>query len=133
MEPAAPKVPRVALLRKPFHLVPSGRRTSRTRTSTATTLQPMHSESGSEHASCGWCANPAVLPRQVAWLQWITLAWMTLECGASLWAAAQSHSIALLAFGSDSLVEMLSATVVLLQFVPRFPLKKAHADKSTAV
>ena len=35
-----------------------------------------------------------------------------------------AHSVALLAFGADSLVEMLSATVVLLQFFPRFPLKK---------
>jgi len=83
-------------------------------------------------ACCGSCAVPAALPRQVAWLLWITLTWMVLECTASLWAAAQAHSVALLAFGSDSLVEMLSATVVLLQFVPRFPLKKEHADKAAA-
>jgi divalent metal cation (Fe/Co/Zn/Cd) transporter len=82
---------------------------------------------------CGSCASDVVLPRQVAWLQWITLAWMTLECGASLWAARQSHSTALLAFGSDSLVEMLSATVVLLQFLPRFPLEKKYADRAAAV
>ena len=84
-------------------------------------------------ASCRSCAVPAALPRQVAWLQWITLTWMMLECGGSLWAAAQAHSVALLAFGADSLVEMLSATVVLLQFLPRFPLKKEHADKAAAV
>jgi len=84
-------------------------------------------------ASCGSCSAPAVLPRQVAWLQGITLTWMLLECGASLWAAAQAHSVALLAFGADSLVEMLSAAVVLLQFVPRFPLRKEHADKVVAV
>lgn len=84
-------------------------------------------------ACCGPCVVPAVLPRQVAWLQWITLTWMLVECGASLWAAAEAHSVALLAFGADSLVEMLSATVVLLQFVPRFPLKKEHADKAAAV
>ena len=35
-------------------------------------------------------------------------------------------------FGSDSLVEMLSATVVLLQFLPRFPLKKMYADRAAA-
>ena len=84
-------------------------------------------------AFCGGCATDVALPRQVAWLQWITLAWMALECGASLWAAAQSHSVALLAFGSDSLVEMLSATVVLLQFLPRFPLNKVYADRAAAV
>jgi divalent metal cation (Fe/Co/Zn/Cd) transporter len=82
---------------------------------------------------CRSCATDVALPRQVAWLQWITLAWMALECGASLWAASQSHSVALLAFGSDSLVEMLSATVVLLQFLPRFPLNKKYADRAAAV
>jgi len=82
---------------------------------------------------CGSCATEVPLPQQVLWLQWITLAWMALECGASLWAAAQSHSVALLAFGSDSLVEMLSATVVLLQFLPRLRLKKMYADRAAAV
>ena len=82
---------------------------------------------------CGSCATDGVLSRQVLWLQWVTLAWMTLECGASLWAAAQSHSVALLAFGSYSLVEMLSATVVLLQVWRRFPLKKEYADRAAAL
>jgi divalent metal cation (Fe/Co/Zn/Cd) transporter len=81
---------------------------------------------------CGECA-PAELPRTVAWLQWITIAWMTLECGASLWAAAGAKSVALLAFGSDSLVELMSAIVVLLQFMPRFQLKKKYVDKLAAV
>jgi len=52
----------------------------------------------------------------VVWLQGITVAWMLLECGLSLYAAAVAHSPAMLAFGSDSLVELLSAGVVLLQF-----------------
>jgi divalent metal cation (Fe/Co/Zn/Cd) transporter len=66
-------------------------------------------------------------------LQWITLAWMTLECGGSLFAAARAHSVALLAFGSDSLIELLSAAVVLLQFLPRLPLKKAYAERVAAI
>jgi divalent metal cation (Fe/Co/Zn/Cd) transporter len=74
-----------------------------------------------------------VLSRQVAWLQWITLGWMTLECAGSLFAAARAHSVALLTFGSDSLIELLSAAVVLLQFLPRFPLKKTHAERAAAV
>ena len=74
-----------------------------------------------------------MLSRQVAWLQWITLGWMTLECAGSLFAAARAHSTALLAFGSDSLIELLSAAVVLLQFLPRFPLKKTHAERVAAV
>ena len=69
----------------------------------------------------------------VLWLQWVTIAWMTVECGASLWAAARAHSIALLAFGSDSAVELLSAIVVLLQFMPGFPLNKARAARAAGV
>ena len=90
-------------------------------------------KSDARDACCGTCPPGVVLPRTLAWLQWITLAWMMLECGASLWAAARAHSVALLAFGADSLVEMLSATVVLLQFLPRFPLTKKHADRIAAV
>ncbi len=58
---------------------------------------------------------------------------MVLECAGSLWAVAQAHSVALLAFGSDSLIELFSASVVLLQFLPRFPLKKAHAERAAAI
>ena len=93
----------------------------------------MRSRVGDEVVSCASCDVAPALPNQVAWLQWITLAWMVLECGGSLWAAAQAHSVALLAFGSDSLIEMLSAGVVLLQFLPRFPLKKIHADRAAAI
>jgi divalent metal cation (Fe/Co/Zn/Cd) transporter len=93
----------------------------------------MHPEISTKDVCCDSCHASAVMLRQVAWLQWFTLAWMTVECGASLWAAAKAHSVALLAFGSDSLVEMLSAAVVLLQFLPRSPLKKAHADRAAGV
>jgi len=93
----------------------------------------LSADAGSKAGCCGSCAAPAALPRPVAWLQGITLGWMTLECAASLYAAARAHSVALLAFGSDSLVELLSAVVVLLQFLPRFPLKKAHAERAAAM
>jgi divalent metal cation (Fe/Co/Zn/Cd) transporter len=73
------------------------------------------------------------LPRRVAWLQTITLVWMVIECVASLSAAVQAHSVALLAFGADSLIELLSAVVVLLQFLPSFPLKKSQAEKAAAM
>lgn len=81
----------------------------------------------------GACASPPVLPRAVAWLQGITLAWMLLECAGALYAAARAQSVALLAFGADSFIELLSATVVLLQFAPRFRLSKASAERVAAV
>ncbi len=91
-----------------------------------------------EAVCCGSCAGPSTAPsaglsRQVAWLQYVTIAWMLVECALSLAAAAQAHSVALLAFGSDSLIELLSASVVLLQFLPRFPLKTMHAERAAAV
>jgi len=100
----------------------------------------MSAPSESRRVSCceGACGAPElslapVLPAGVAWLQGVTLCWMTLECGGSLLAAYRAHSVALLAFGADSLVEMLSAVVVLLQFLPRFPLRKTHADRAAAI
>ena len=90
------------------------------------------SHAADDDCSCCGPASPPILPRQLAWLQFVTLAWMLAECAGSLWAAAQAHSVALLAFGSDSLVELLSAVVVLLQFLPRFPLKKTHAEPTAA-
>ena len=83
--------------------------------------------------SCGEGSTRPVLSRRLAWLQYITIGWMLIECALSLIAAAQAHSVALLAFGSDSLIELLSASVVLLQFLPRFPLRKARAERAAAV
>jgi divalent metal cation (Fe/Co/Zn/Cd) transporter len=64
----------------------------------------------------------------VLWLQIVTLAWMLIECGVSLYAAATAHSPSLLAFGSDSLVELLSAALVLL----RYGAPKAISELTTA-
>jgi hypothetical protein len=69
----------------------------------------------------------------ILWLQGITLVWMLIECGLSLASAATACSPSMLAFGSDSLVELLSATVVLLQFLPRFPLSQRRAGRAAAV
>ena len=54
--------------------------------------------------------------RQVQRLQVFTLAWMSVEAAVSLGAAWHSRSVALAAFGGDSLVEWLSAAVVLGRF-----------------
>jgi divalent metal cation (Fe/Co/Zn/Cd) transporter len=65
----------------------------------------------------------------VVWLQGITLAWMLMECTVSLRAALSAHSPVLAAFGADSLVELLSACVVLASFLPRCPLTKDRASR----
>jgi divalent metal cation (Fe/Co/Zn/Cd) transporter len=66
----------------------------------------------------------------VFWLQGITLVWMSVECGLSLYAAAAAHSPALLAFGSDSFVELLSSGVVLLQFLPQVSISERKAARA---
>ena len=66
----------------------------------------------------------------VLWIQGVTLAWMLAEFGISAYAAATAHSPALLAFGSDSLVELLSATVVLLQWIPRISISERKASRT---
>jgi divalent metal cation (Fe/Co/Zn/Cd) transporter len=65
----------------------------------------------------------------VFWLQGITLAWMLVEFGVASYAAFTAHSPAMLAFGSDSLVELLSATVVLLQWIPGVAIPERRATR----
>lgn len=63
----------------------------------------------------------------VYWLQGITIFWMIVECGVSLYTAWSTRSIAMLAFGGDSLVELLSASIVLFSFLPKSSLSKERA------
>ena len=70
---------------------------------------------------------------QVALLQILTIGWMMIECSAALSAALRSHSAALLAFGSDSLVELLSAVIVLLQFSSVVKLNQKRAARLSGI
>jgi divalent metal cation (Fe/Co/Zn/Cd) transporter len=65
--------------------------------------------------------------RRVVQLQVITLIWMSVEAIVSLVTAWTSHSPALLAFGGDSLIELLSAAIVFWRF--RFTLAEARAAR----
>src|SRR5712692_4744214 len=62
--------------------------------------------------------SPEVL-RRVIWIQTLTLIWMSVEAVVSLGAAWIARSPALLAFGGDSAVELLSAAVVFWRFYTR--------------
>lgn len=79
---------------------------------------------GTPAAACAPQAGARVL-----WLQGVTLAWMLVEFGVSAYAAATAHSLAMMAFGSDSLVELLSAAVVLLQWTPQFSISTGRAGR----
>ena len=66
-------------------------------------------------------------------LQLITLAWMFVELGVSAYSAVSAHSAAMLAFGSDSLVETLSAATVLSQWLPKIKLAERRAARISGV
>jgi len=61
-------------------------------------------------------STPGEIRRRILWVQTCTVVWMTAEAGVALAAAWGARSPALLGFGGDSLIELLSATVVLWRF-----------------
>src|SRR5215469_16235490 len=70
---------------------------------------------------------------RVFWLQGVTLVWMLVEFGVAAYAAVTAYSPALLAFSSDSLVELISATVVLLQWIPNVSISERKAVRTASV
>jgi len=68
--------------------------------------------------------------RRVRGIQIITIVWMTVEAGVSLSAAWRARSPALVAFGGDSAVELLSAAVILWRFGSRDAQERAEKNAS---
>jgi divalent metal cation (Fe/Co/Zn/Cd) transporter len=67
---------------------------------------------------------------RVVQIQVLTLLWMTVEAAVSLSAAWSARSPALLGFGGDSAIELLSAAVVLQHFY--LTNRRAHSEERTA-
>ena len=82
---------------------------------------------------CGCVGASSEISRQIVRLQVVTLIWMVVECALALFSAWRARSPVLLAFGADSLIELLSALVVLLQFVPGLALSTARATRLAAI
>jgi divalent metal cation (Fe/Co/Zn/Cd) transporter len=74
-------------------------------------------------------STPLEVLRRVLRIQALTLIWMSVEAGVSLEAAWTARSPALLAFGGDSAVELLSAAVVFRRFY--LPPRREHAEERT--
>jgi divalent metal cation (Fe/Co/Zn/Cd) transporter len=70
---------------------------------------------------------PLETTRRIIWIQSLTLVWMSMEAVVSLGAAWFARSPALLGFGGDSAVELLSAAVVLWRFYS--PSRGNHAEQ----
>jgi divalent metal cation (Fe/Co/Zn/Cd) transporter len=65
--------------------------------------------------------------KQIVSLQLITILWMCAEAAIALFAALRAHSVALLGFGADSGIELVSAFVVFLR-----SKKVSHMNEKTA-
>lgn len=57
-------------------------------------------------------AERAVLIRQAFRLEWLSIAWMVIEGAVALGAGITAHSLLLVAFGIDSVIELASACVL---------------------
>src|ERR1700693_2255112 len=53
------------------------------------------------------------LVRRAFRLEWLTAAWMVIEAAVAIGAGLAAHSLSLIAFGADSLIELASAGVLL--------------------
>jgi divalent metal cation (Fe/Co/Zn/Cd) transporter len=58
-------------------------------------------------------ADRLPLIREAFRLEWLTIGWMTVEAGVSIWAGVTAGSLVLLAFGLDSVIELASAGVLM--------------------
>jgi|SRR6185437_10000687 len=81
------------------------------------------------HSALHVDADRLAAVRQV---QLITIGWMLIEVLVSIGVAVRAHSIALLAFGGDSAIELLSALVVLIHFTGTH-LTERRAARLTAL
>src|ERR1700722_7996597 len=53
------------------------------------------------------------LIRQGFWLEWLSIGWMSIEAIVAVTAGTMAGSLTLIAFGLDSIIEMLSARVLI--------------------
>lgn len=66
-------------------------------------------------------------------LQFITILWMCAEAAIAIFAALRAHSVALLGFGADSGIELVSALVVLLRFKKISQINEKRAARITGL
>jgi len=65
-----------------------------------------------EHGRLGRRMERTVMARRALRLEWVSIGWMIIEAAGALWAGVQAHSVSLTGFGADSLIELLSASIL---------------------
>jgi divalent metal cation (Fe/Co/Zn/Cd) transporter len=76
---------------------------------------------------------PSEYQKRIVSLQIITMLWMCLEAAIALFAAISARSVALLGFGADSGIELLSAFVVFVRFNGFSQLGETKAARVTGL
>jgi divalent metal cation (Fe/Co/Zn/Cd) transporter len=71
--------------------------------------------------------------KQIVSLQIVTILWMCVEAAVAVFAAVRAQSIALLGFGLDSGIELMSAFVVLMRFRTGSHLNEKSAARLTGL
>jgi len=57
--------------------------------------------------------NRGELIKRAFWLEWITAGWMVVEAAVAIGSGVAAQSLTLIAFGADSVIELLSACLLL--------------------
>jgi divalent metal cation (Fe/Co/Zn/Cd) transporter len=70
------------------------------------------------------------LVRQAFLLEYVTLAWMILEAAVSILSGILAHSLVLIAFGVDSVIELASAAVLLWRLNVELRLGQSFAENA---
>jgi divalent metal cation (Fe/Co/Zn/Cd) transporter len=63
-------------------------------------------------------------------LEWLTIAWMLVEAAVALVSAMRAHSLTLLAFGVDSLIEVCSAFVLVWRLNLELRLEEEFSERA---
>lgn len=79
------------------------------------------------------CSSTPEINANIRQLQLLTVGWMLVEVFVSLYAARKARSPVLLAFGSDSVVELLSGVLVLMTVSSRVRLSEKRASRLAGI
>ena len=75
--------------------------------------------------------NRLEMIRRAFWLEYLTIAWMTVEAAVAIASGIAANSLTLVAFGIDSIIELASAGVLVwrLTVEPSNYSNEIHCDK----
>jgi divalent metal cation (Fe/Co/Zn/Cd) transporter len=75
-------------------------------------------------------SNRVALIREAFWLEWATVIWMLIEAAVAIAAGVIAGSISLLAFGIDSVIELVSAGVLMWRLMVELRYGQAFSESA---